>query len=90
MSEPQLQRPATADESRVIEIERTWDGLDDEALEEALTELQNLATSSSLRYGYQLKAHKLAEVIDAQFIDAPAADAHHGEAPEDHTKGASI
>lgn len=90
MSEPQLQPPATADESRVDEIERTWDGLNDEALEEALTELQALATSSSLGYGYQRKAHTLAELIDDQFIDAAAADAHHGEVPGDHTTGPSV
>jgi hypothetical protein len=86
MTEPQLQPPATADEARVIEIERTWDDLGDEALEAALTELQNLATSSSLRYGYQRKAHTLAELIDAQFVDVPAANAHHGESAEDDSQ----
>jgi hypothetical protein len=60
MSEQQLQPPATADESRVVEIEPTWDGLNDQALEVAPTELQNLSTSSSLRYGYQRTAHTLA------------------------------
>lgn len=83
MSEPQLQPPATADESRVLEIEATWDDLSDEALEAALAELGNLASSSSLRYGYQRKAHALAELIDAQFVDAPEADEHHAEAVED-------
>ena len=78
MSEPQLQPPATDDEARVLEIEHTWDELGDEPLEAALTELQNLATSSSLRYGYQRKAQTLAELIDAQFIDVPTTDAHPG------------
>lgn len=89
MSEPQLQPPASADESRVLEIEDTWDDLDDQALEAALVELQNLATSSTLRYGYQRKAHTLAELIDAQFDDVPAAGADHGEPGEDDARGST-
>ena len=83
MNEPQLQPPATADEARVLEIEHTWDDLDDEALEAALTELQNLATSSTLRYGYQRKAHTLAELIDAQFIELPTTDADPSASADD-------
>ena len=89
MSEPQLKAPATADEARVLEIERTWQDLDDKALEAALTDLQNLATSSSLRYGYGVglprpaQSPHVAKVIDDQFIDAPAAEAQ----PSDPTTG---
>ena len=82
MSEPQLQPPATADEARVLEIGQTWDDLDDEPLEAALTELRNLATSSTLRYGYQRKAHTLAELIDAQFVEVPATDADPSASPD--------
>ena len=76
MNEPQLQPPATIDESRVLEIERTWAELDDEALEAALAEVRDLAGSTSLRYGYQRKAHALADLIDAQFDDLPEHDDH--------------
>lgn len=88
MSEPQLQMPATADESRVLEIEQTWDDLSDEALEAALAELRNLAASSSLRYGYQLKAHTLAELIDAQFVDGPIDEVQEGESADDAQESA--
>lgn len=74
MTEPQLQPPATADESRVLEIEAGWNELSDEALEAALAELLELATSGRLRYGYQRKAHTLADAIDAEFTDVPADD----------------
>lgn len=90
MSEPQLQPPATAEEARVLEIEHTWDDLGDEALEGALTEVRNLATSSSLRYGYQRKAHTLAELIDAQFIEVPATDPHPSVSADDDDPPASI
>lgn len=74
MSKPQLQPPATAGEARVLEIASTWEGLSDEALEEALTEVRELAASPSLRYGYQREAQDLADVIDAQFEEAPESD----------------
>ena len=74
MSEPQLQPPASDGESRVLEIEGTWEELSDEALEAALVEVRDLAASPTLRYGYQRRAHALAEHIDAQFDDAPEAD----------------
>lgn len=72
MSKPQLQQPATAGEARVLEIASTWEGLSDEALEAALVEVRELAASPSLRYGYQREAHDLADLIDAQFEEAPA------------------
>ena len=71
MSDPQLQPPASAGESRVLEIEGTWQELSDEQLEEALTEVRELAASCSVRYGYQRKAHALADIIDAQFDAVP-------------------
>ena len=81
MSEPSLQPPSTDGESRLLEIEATWEELSDEALEEVLTEVRDLAASAALRYGYQRKAHVLAEHIDAQFVDAPADEAGDGESP---------
>ena len=71
MSDPQLQPPASDGESRVLEIEATWEELSDEQLEEALTEVRELAASPSVRYGYQRKAHALADLIDAQFDNVP-------------------
>lgn len=62
MSEPPLQPPATSEETHVLEIEQTWVELDDEPLEAALAELQRLASSASLRYGYQRKAQLLAGI----------------------------
>lgn len=55
----------------MLEIEGTWEELSDEQLEEALTEVRDLAASSSVRYGCQRKAHALADIIDAQFDDVP-------------------
>ena len=71
MSDPQLQPPASDGESRVLEIEGTWKEMGDEQLEEALTEVRELAAAASVRYGYQRKAHALADIIDAQFDDVP-------------------
>lgn len=55
----------------MLEIESTWEELSDQQLEEALTEVRELAASASVRYGYQRKAHTLADIIDAQFDDVP-------------------
>ena len=81
MTAPQLQAAATADESRVLEIEAGWNELSDDALEAALAELRELATSGELRYGYQRKAHTLANTIDAEFTDLPADDEDAEEPP---------
>lgn len=69
-----------------LEIEDSWHQLGDEALEEALTELRDLAAAGSLRYGYQRRTQALSEVIDAQFVDVPAAQADQGESAEDHAR----
>ena len=84
MSEPPLQPPATAGETRVTEIDRDWTDLDDAASEEAILELRDLAASAALRYAYQRKAHQLADLIDAQFVPVPATtDEHENQASKD-------
>lgn len=46
-----------------------------------------MATSSALRYGYQRKAHRLAELIDDEFIDEPATVADDGASSDDDANG---
>ena len=79
MTGPRLQPAANDEEARVLEIDDGWDQLSDEALEAAIIELREVATSSKLRYGYQRKAHTLADTIDAEFAELPAADHHADE-----------